>query len=110
MPTETAEEKLAFPPTKVHKGLLNGIGENNCFLNVTIQALWHLGPFRAELRKFIADHKASSDTDHDSLLEAVCNTFVQYLWTLFYTGFMQNKVQHVLMVESVFLTRYLVVW
>lgn len=28
------------------KGLVNRVGENNCFLNVCIQALWHLGPFR----------------------------------------------------------------
>src|SRR3989338_8130241 len=28
------------------KGLVNRVGENNCFLNVGIQALWHLGPFR----------------------------------------------------------------
>ena len=25
-----------------HKGLKNAIGENNCFLNVVVQALWHL--------------------------------------------------------------------
>eukprot|EP01114_Cavostelium_apophysatum_P005186 TRINITY_DN1591_c0_g1_i3.p1 TRINITY_DN1591_c0_g1~~TRINITY_DN1591_c0_g1_i3.p1 ORF type:complete len:751 (-),score=178.89 TRINITY_DN1591_c0_g1_i3:1041-3293(-) len=27
------------------KGLINGIGENNCFLNVVIQSLWHLKSF-----------------------------------------------------------------
>lgn len=34
---------LVFQPTQVHKGLENNSGENNCFLNVVIQALWHLG-------------------------------------------------------------------
>ena len=41
-----ATKKSAFDVTTMHKGLGNNAGENNCFLNVTIQALWHLGPFR----------------------------------------------------------------
>lgn len=41
-----AAKKSAFDVTTMHKGLGNNAGENNCFLNVTIQALWHLGPFR----------------------------------------------------------------
>jgi hypothetical protein len=31
------------------RGLSNDSGLNNCFLNVVIQALWHLPPFRAAL-------------------------------------------------------------
>lgn len=27
------------------KGLINPLGENNCFLNVVIQSLWHLDSF-----------------------------------------------------------------
>lgn len=34
------------PNPRKEKGLSNYIGENNCFLNVVIQALWHLDPFR----------------------------------------------------------------
>lgn len=30
------------------KGLDNRPGQNNCFLNVCIQALWHLGAFRSQ--------------------------------------------------------------
>lgn len=30
------------------KGLKNGLGENNCFLNVVIQSLWHLKAFRTK--------------------------------------------------------------
>jgi hypothetical protein len=48
------EKRLAFQLTDHHKGLQNQIGENNCFLNVTIQALWHLGPFRTHLQQLIA--------------------------------------------------------
>ena len=29
------------------KGLSNNQGNNNCFLNVVIQSLWHLGSFRS---------------------------------------------------------------
>ena len=29
------------------KGLVNNRGENNCFLNVVIQSLWHLESFRS---------------------------------------------------------------
>jgi len=31
---------------KAYKGLDNSMGANNCFLNVVIQSLWHLGSFR----------------------------------------------------------------
>ena len=34
------------PPPSDEKGLANLAGQNNCFLNVTIQSLWHLKPFR----------------------------------------------------------------
>ncbi|KAL6050243.1 Ubiquitin specific peptidase [Balamuthia mandrillaris] len=43
------------------KGLVNKPGQNNCFLNVCIQALWHLDSFRA---KFVNEgshvHRGSS--------------------------------------------------
>lgn len=48
---------LAFATTATHKGLSNNSGENNCFLNATMQALWHLGPFRVELQDFVASHQ-----------------------------------------------------
>ncbi len=32
-----------------HKGLRNN-GKNNCFLNVVIQAFWHMDPFRKALQ------------------------------------------------------------
>lgn len=83
--------------TLIHRGLSNESGENNCFLNVTIQALWHLGPFRIELLKLISNNeidrkykcetkddpfKLSSHTDKDGgLLRALCNIFVQYEFT-----------------------------
>jgi hypothetical protein len=34
-------------PIREEKGLTNRAGDNHCFLNVTIQSLWHLTSFRA---------------------------------------------------------------
>eukprot|EP01038_Epipyxis_sp_PR26KG_P012103 gene12103-16196_t len=64
-------DRLQFEPTHLHRGLLNSTGENNCFLNVTIQALWHLGPFRHELKKQIEitqqkNAKSSSGSDSNN--------------------------------------------
>ena len=33
----------------IHRGLANPLGANNCFLNVVVQALWHVRPFQALL-------------------------------------------------------------
>ena len=81
--------KLAFSETKTHKGLRNLVGENNCFLNATIQTLWHLGPFRHEMQKLISrnrdknlENKADGVEEKKmGLLEALCNLFVQYQYT-----------------------------
>ena len=51
-----ASSILAFASTNTHKGLTNNSGDNNCFLNAIIQALWHVGPFRVELQDFLAAH------------------------------------------------------
>ena len=32
-----------------HRGLTSEAGQNNCFLNVIVQSLWHLGCFRTAL-------------------------------------------------------------
>lgn len=44
LPLPTKQTQLQRNPNE--KGLQNFIGENNCFLNVVIQALWHLDSFR----------------------------------------------------------------
>lgn len=44
----TFEEIFGKKPKSDEKGLENFRGENNCFLNVVIQALWHLEPFRTK--------------------------------------------------------------
>lgn len=81
--------------------MTNYLGENNCFLNVTIQALWHLGPFRVELLKLIKNNQINTKTKYDieklngvnkdhirivsnnnsNFLDALCNLFVQYEFT-----------------------------
>ena len=54
--------QIAHPSDE--KGLRNRAGENNCFLNVTIQSLWHLQPFRdlfesKPVRKRVASFKGT---------------------------------------------------
>jgi hypothetical protein len=74
---------FAFAPTRTHRGLENTTGSNNCFINVTIQALWHLGPFRIELQRLMSDSISLSKPTHGdgALLTALCNLFVQYEFT-----------------------------
>ena len=57
---------LVFPLPASHRGLANSAGQNNCFLNVTVQALWHLGPFRTELRRLI-DHQVHENNTERSM-------------------------------------------
>jgi Ubiquitin carboxyl-terminal hydrolase len=68
--------------TSTHKGLSNDAGENNCFLNVAIQTLWHLGPFRYEMQKRIASRNntrnGGTKNVETEMMEALCNLFVQY--------------------------------
>lgn len=85
----SALHRTAFEVTSLHRGLQNDTGENNCFLNVTIQALWHLGPFRAHLTSFIqrvqqqpgentkSKEKRANGAATVGLLDALCNLFVQ---------------------------------
>ncbi|KAG5316715.1 UBP54 hydrolase, partial [Acromyrmex insinuator] len=42
------EHNSSFTSTK---GLLNGPGQNNCFLNSAVQVLWHLDIFRRSFRE-----------------------------------------------------------
>jgi hypothetical protein len=75
------EHQFAFEDTSTHKGLKNAAGENNCFLNVTIQALWHLGPFRANMKQLMAailDGQFSPKFVDQSFILALCNLFIQY--------------------------------
>lgn len=94
---------LPLTSTTTHKGLVNLAGENNCFLNVTIQALWHLGPFRIELKKMMAYNNSqelqfkiekdneiidsgkvgskSNKEGKGNIVTALCNLFVQYEFT-----------------------------
>ncbi len=61
----------------IHRGLQNMAGENNCFLNVTVQALWHLDTFRDAIRR----EEATSDVNElclDDMLVIVNSLFAQY--------------------------------
>lgn len=75
--------KLAFTDTETHRGLRNLAGENNCFLNATIQALWHLGPFRYQMQKAMSMNKGTTKEEGEKLglFDALCNLFIQYQYT-----------------------------
>ena len=55
-------------------------GDNNCFLNATIQALWHLGPFRIGLQRILEDN-SKSQLNNSSILNAIINLFINYEFT-----------------------------
>ena len=48
-------------PSIPAKGLMNSQGDNNCFLNVVIQSLWHVDAFREHIlsRDALVGHKCS---------------------------------------------------
>ena len=107
-PMQETAHRTAYRVASLHRGLKNDTGENNCFLNVTIQALWHLGPFRVHLTSFIQEHSLTNSANHSNnshnqsnnnknmkgrertgsiripaggILEALCNLFMQYEFT-----------------------------
>lgn len=51
--TTTDRNETLFKSSNIHKGLANPHGENNCFLNVSVQALWHMNCFREHLKERI---------------------------------------------------------
>ncbi len=60
-------------PWSEEKGLTN-FGENNCFINVVIQSLWHLEPFRL---KFTQEKERHRHEEHCvyCALEVHCKPF-----------------------------------
>lgn len=71
-----------------HKGLENRGGDNNCFLNVVLQVLWHTDAFRMTLEQIIESErkieesmssiKTNSVENEFTLLKAVCELFADY--------------------------------
>lgn len=97
---------LVYSSTNIHHGLMNRIGDNNCFVNCVLQCLWHLGPFRFGMKHLIAERNKSEDHlvhDKDTsgdidpltmfsreqerksmtsfLLDSLMNLFIQYEFT-----------------------------
>ncbi|CAK4710257.1 unnamed protein product [Aphanomyces euteiches] len=60
----------------MHKGLTNQIGQNNCFLNVIIQSLWHLDSFRVLIRS--SDHTTFHRVQDTCLLCELKEIFTYY--------------------------------
>ena len=63
----------------VHKGFRNLLGENNCFINVVIQALWHLNSFRNLITTI--SHKHTDSLQDACICCALKNLFVQYQYS-----------------------------
>ncbi|XP_046802169.1 uncharacterized protein LOC111686324 isoform X2 [Lucilia cuprina] len=60
------------PPSK---GLLNGPGQNNCFLNCAVQVLWHLDAFRRSFRSLNQHVCSGQDCIFCALKVSVFATF-----------------------------------
>ncbi|CAN0342806.1 unnamed protein product, partial [Hapterophycus canaliculatus] len=52
-----ATKEVPSPSAPMPRGLVNAMGQNNCFLNVVVQSLWHLEAFRV---RFGGGGKSSS--------------------------------------------------
>jgi hypothetical protein len=60
------------------KGLENKLGQQNCFLNVIIQSLWHLKPFNLAFREFKC---LSHPADTPCVVCALQVLFTNYEWS-----------------------------
>lgn len=60
-----------------HKGLQNGFGQNNCFLNVILQTLWHLDSFRVLITSNEHRHK-TKDGQYGCLICSLQTLFCNY--------------------------------
>lgn len=65
------------------KGLQNRVGEQNCFLNVVIQGLWHLRSFRDKFQSSTAEHRhaAQGSCIHCALKVrlSLCRSFLRLI-------------------------------
>eukprot|EP01117_Protostelium_nocturnum_P012479 TRINITY_DN4600_c1_g1_i2.p1 TRINITY_DN4600_c1_g1~~TRINITY_DN4600_c1_g1_i2.p1 ORF type:complete len:630 (+),score=163.38 TRINITY_DN4600_c1_g1_i2:143-2032(+) len=51
----------------IEKGLMNAKGDNNCFINAVIQALWHITPFRTSF-SVLESHQHTISSDSESCI------------------------------------------
>ena len=54
------------PAVRGAAGLANATGEYNCFLNVVVQSLWHLPPFRRQLLEIIVPDDVGTEEGKSS--------------------------------------------
>lgn len=69
-------QTAAPKPPGEEKGLKNDIGENNCFLNVVIQCLWHLDSFRNKFQM-----KGEHVHNEHCVFCSLQNIFFQYAYS-----------------------------
>jgi len=77
-----------------HRGIENLAGENNCFVNVVIQTLWHVDAFRVSMMQMLPESTIEYNQQHEnlrnwmnkseevnlSLLSTVCTIFSEYMY------------------------------
>jgi len=70
---------MKIDQSRTDKGLINKQGENTCFLNVVIQALWHLPAFRERLLALHLIH--THPPDKLCILCPLANLFSQFRYS-----------------------------
>lgn len=72
-PPSSSSSSFLYGTPPQEKGLSNRAGENNCFLNVTIQSLWHLEPFRNAFESTVTRHAPDCNCVHCALTIVLTN-------------------------------------
>ncbi len=62
-----------------HRGLQNLCGENNCFLNVCLQALWNSRAFRVEVAKL--EENPLVQISYSDMVSAVNTLFAEFQYS-----------------------------
>eukprot|EP00667_Euglena_gracilis_P003554 EG_transcript_3564 len=70
---QLARERVRPPVVPESVGLENPVGAHNCFLNVVLQSLWHLGDFRGRVEE-LPQHQCRPNC----IFCAIRNLFTQY--------------------------------
>lgn len=78
-----ASLKRALPSGPMPRGLVNATGQNNCFLNVVVQSLWHLDTFRA---RFSGSGSAAIGAWAKKSRVSTCSLYISVYTTVLLSG------------------------
>lgn len=81
---------------RVEKGLVNSFGQNNCFLNVVIQSLWHLAPFREKFNSWETHTHDSAGITEDKCVHCSLKVFILFPIQIYFHEVIteNNKANH----------------